>query len=402
MKRRALLLCVVILLQIFITGCWSRRELNDLAIAVGIGIDKIGDQYQVSAQVVLPSQIAGSKGGSPQSPVNLYKATGNTVYEALRKITTVSPRKIYISHLRILVLGEDLAKEGISSVLDFMSRDTDTRNDYFIVVAKDAKAEDTLKILTSLEKIPAVRLFSSLETSEKQWAPTSTVTLGTLITELVSKGKNPVLTGVVINGNVDVGQTQKNVETVDSPTELKYSGLAVFKKDKLIGWLNPEESKVYNYLTNKVKNTVSFINCPQSKDKRISLDIFNARAKIKGSMNGDKPEISIEQHIESDLGEVQCRNLDLTNPKTITELEQIANVKVDDLFETTIKKVQREYQSDIFGFGEVIHRSNPQAWKKLRDNWDQTFVNLPVTVKMDIKLRLLGKVTNSFLEEMKE
>ncbi|WP_440961159.1 hypothetical protein ACN6KS_01295 [Paenibacillus nitricinens] len=44
MKRRALLLCVVILLQIFITSCWSRRELNDLAIAVGIGIDKLGDR----------------------------------------------------------------------------------------------------------------------------------------------------------------------------------------------------------------------------------------------------------------------------------------------------------------------------------------------------------------------
>ncbi|WP_339317997.1 Ger(x)C family spore germination protein [Paenibacillus sp. FSL R10-2734] len=399
MKRGSLLLCLLVLMQISLTGCWSRQELNDLAIAVGIGIDKIGDQYQVSAQVVLPSQIAGSKGGSPQSPVNLYKETGNTVYEALRKITTISPRKIYISHLRILVLSEALAKEGIRDVLDFMSRDTEARNDYFIVVAKDAKAEDALKILTSLEKIPAVRLFSSLETSEKKWAPTSTVTLGTLITELVSKGKNPVLTGVVINGNVDVGETPKNVETVDSPTELKYSGLAVFKEDKLIGWLNQEESKVYNYLTNKVKNTVSFINCPQGK--KISLEIFEAKSKIKGSMQNDKPEISIEQFIESDIGEVQCRNLELTNPKVITELEQIANQKLENSFETTIKKVQQEYKSDIFGFGEIIHRSNPQAWKKLRNNWDQTFVKLPVNVKMDIKIHQLGKVTNSFLEEMK-
>jgi spore germination protein KC len=62
MKRKSLLIYVLILMQIFVTGCWSRHELNDLAIAVGIGIDKIGDQYQVSAQVVLPSQIAGSKG----------------------------------------------------------------------------------------------------------------------------------------------------------------------------------------------------------------------------------------------------------------------------------------------------------------------------------------------------
>lgn len=183
-----------------------------------------------------------------------------------------------------------------------MSRDTATRNDYFIVVSKDAKAEDALKILTSLEKIPAVRLFSSLETSEKQWAPTSTVTLGDLITDLVAKGKDPVLTGVVIQGNIDVGETPKNVETVDSPTQLKYSGLAVFKDDKLIGWLNQEESKVYNYLTNKVNNTVFYINCPEGK--RISLEVFEAHSKVKGSVQEGKPAISINQYLEADIGEV--------------------------------------------------------------------------------------------------
>lgn len=400
MKRRALLLCVLILMQIVLTGCWSRRELNDLAIAVGIGLDKVGDQYLVSAQVVLPSQVAGSRGGgSPQSPVNLYKSTGNTVYEALRKITTVSPRSIYLSHLRILVIGEELAKEGINEVLDFFSRDTETRNDYFVVVAKDAKAEDTLKILTNLEKIPAVRLFYSLETSEKIWAPTSTVPLGTLIRNLVSQGRNPVLTGLVIEGSVAEGETPKNVETVDSPTKLKYSGLAVFKEDKLIGWLNQDESKVYNYIINQVKESIAVRSCPQGK--KISYKVFEAISKVKGSMHNGEPQIHIKQHIEADLAEVQCRDLELTDPKTIVQLEQIINKEVTQLFESTIKKVQQEFKSDIFGFGEAIHRSNPQEWKRLEANWDHTFVNLPVSIDMDCKVRLLGKVTNSFLEEMK-
>jgi spore germination protein KC len=39
MKRKSLLICVLILMQLFLTGCWSRQELNNLAIAVGIGID---------------------------------------------------------------------------------------------------------------------------------------------------------------------------------------------------------------------------------------------------------------------------------------------------------------------------------------------------------------------------
>lgn len=108
-------------------------------------------------------------------------------------------------------------------------------------------------------------------------------------------------------------------------------------------------------------------------------------------MRNGKPQVSIQQHMEADLAEVQCRDLDLTNPQTITELEQNINKEVSDLFERTIKKVQKEYKSDIFGFGEAIHRSNPQAWKKLRNNWDQSFVNLPVSITMDCKIRLLGK-----------
>lgn len=73
MKRRSLLLCLLVLMQIGLTGCWSREEMNDLAIAVGIGIDKVGDEFQVSAQVVLPSQIAGSKGGALNHPLTFIK-----------------------------------------------------------------------------------------------------------------------------------------------------------------------------------------------------------------------------------------------------------------------------------------------------------------------------------------
>lgn len=189
------------------------------------------------------------------------------------------------------------------------------------------------------------------------------------------------------------------METVDSPAELKYFGLAVFKSDKLIGWLNDEESKVYSYLDNTVRNTVFHVNCPDNK--RVALEVYNAHSKVKGSIRSDIPQINIEQRIEANLAEVQCKNLDLTNEKTITKLNQLTNHKVEGLFEHTIKKVQQEYKADIFGFGEVIHRSNPQAWKKLKDNWDETFVNLPVSVKVDNHIRQLGKVTNSFLEEMK-
>lgn len=59
------------------------------------------------------------KGGMGSSPVTLYEASGKSVNEAIRKLTQVSPRIIYLGHLRVVVISEELAKEGIATTVDF-------------------------------------------------------------------------------------------------------------------------------------------------------------------------------------------------------------------------------------------------------------------------------------------
>lgn len=398
MKRKRCLLCLIVISLIFVTGCWKGRELNELAIAVALGIDKVGNQYKVSVQVVEPTEVAGKKGGD-KTPVTTYQITANTIFEAIRKMTTVNPRKIYPSHLRIVVLGESLAKEGIGQALDLLSRDEEIRTDFFIVVSKHTTAENTLKVLTKLETIPAVSLFSTLQTSEKQWAPTTTVTLDQLITTLVSDGRDPVLTGLVVLGDEQIGQEKRNMEKVLTPTTLQYSGLAVFKKDKLIGWLNETESKAYNYISDEIKSTVGFVTCPQGG--KITFEVIRSKTKVKGSVKDGQPQIDIEVRLEINIGEVQC-SIDLLETKNIAEVEMLANSKVEGFIDAAVKKVQKKYKVDIFGFGDVIHRSNPKEWRKLKKNWDHTFETMPVNVKVNHKIRHLGTVSNSFLEQMRK
>ena len=129
-----------------LTGCWSRHELNDLAISVGMGFDKKDDQVQVTIQIVNPGEVASRRGGGGMTtPVSTFKATSKTIFEALRKIATQSPRKVYSSHLRILVISEELAREGITPILDGISRNHEMRADFYIVVAKGTTAENSIK-----------------------------------------------------------------------------------------------------------------------------------------------------------------------------------------------------------------------------------------------------------------
>lgn len=397
--KKGLHFLLPVLCLLFLAGCWNRRELNDLAFAVAMSVDKSEDQYLVNVQVVDPGEVASKKGTSGRTPVTVYSEKGKHIFEAIRRMTTVTPRKLYFSHLQMCVISEEVAKEGIGEPLEFLSRDHEFRKDFYVVVAKRVKAEEILKNLTSLEKIPANKMQSSLRTSEKAWAPTVAVQLDRLIADLTSEGKNPVLTGIAIKGDPPKGETKENVERIDAFARMRFEDIAVFKKDKLIGWLNEKESKGYNYITNNIHGTVSMIDCPKSGE--LVLEIIRSKTKVKGEVKQGKPTIDIYVDGEANVGEVACQ-MDLTQTQTIRELEQMANARNEEIVRSAVDKAKK-LKVDIFGFGEVIHRSYPKKWKSLKKDWDEEqFVNAAVNVHSNFKIRRTGIVNQSFLEKVKE
>ncbi len=51
-------------------GCWNRRELNSLAIVMGVGVDKGEEKnsVEVTVQIVQPSVLKSAGKGSGESP----------------------------------------------------------------------------------------------------------------------------------------------------------------------------------------------------------------------------------------------------------------------------------------------------------------------------------------------
>jgi spore germination protein KC len=397
MKTLPLVLITIILIPI-LTGCWNRRELNELALVVAMSIDKSGNQYSISTQVVDPGEVSVSARGGGRAPVTTYDENGKHLFEAVRRMTTVSPRKLYWSHLQMLVISEEVAKDGLNNILDFFTRDNEFRKDFYIVVSKNIQAKEILRNLTSIEKIPAHKMRSSLETSERAWAPTVAIQLDELISALTSDGINPILTGISIHGNGPKGESVENVQRIQPFARLKYKNIAVFKKDKLIGWLDEKESKGYNFIMNNVHSTVGHIPC--EKKGELIVEVIRSKTRIKGKVVKGQPKIDIFISSEANIGEVAC-HVDLTKPDAITQLEKNTDKVNIDIIKNTVKKA-KELGVDVFGFGEVIHRADPKAWKSLKKNWDQKFVQIPVTVHSEFKIRRTGAVNQSFLQQEKE
>jgi len=396
-KGMKLLLLAAALLAL--PGCWNRKELNELSIATAFGFDAREDRYLVSVQLVNASEIADKQGGGGRVPVvTVQQSIGNTIFESIRGLTTTTPRKIYSSHLRIVVIGEDLARQGIAKLLDGLSRDHELRTDFYIIVARDRKASDILQVLTPLEKLPTDKMFSSLQASQRNWGITARVDLHELIYDLVDKGKDPVLAGIVIQGNENLGGTDANRHAVRPPATLKYQGLAVFRKDKLVGWLDDEQSKGYNYIRGSLKSTIVRLPCP--KGGELAIELIHTSHRIKGNIRDGKPVIDVRLSVEGNIGEMECK-MDLNTPRSIPRLEKELSDAIEETMEATIAQA-KDYKADIFGFGSAIHRADFRAWNRLKDRWDDEFVHLPVHVTVNAKIRRTGSVVESFLERMED
>ncbi|MFZ7942962.1 Ger(x)C family spore germination protein [Neobacillus sp. 19] len=398
--NRKFLFIISICSLIFLTSCWNRKELNQLAIVIGMGIDQKDGKYIVTTQVVNPGEISSSAGGGGNSPVVVYQENGNTLFEAIRRITTVSPRKLYFSHLRLLVFGEELAKKGIGKSVDFLSRDPEIRTDFYIAIAKNNTAGDVLKVLTALEKIPVQKLYDSLLTSEKAWAPTLPITLDQLNTDLISKGVNAKLSGIMIMGNVQIGEKLANLQQSKPETLLKYDAIGLFRKDQLVGWLTENESKGLNYALGKVKSTVVTIPCPEKGTADIEL--IHTKTDLTTEVLGHKPKGRIKVEIGGIVGSIQCKTLDLSKPETIRHLEIKAEKRIQQNMYKALHASQRKFKIDPFGFGEAVRRSNPNYWHLVSNDWIQLFEKMPVEIEVTLNIHDIGMIKNSLLNKMKD
>jgi spore germination protein KC len=393
-------LSMVLFLSMFsLVGCWSSKELSELLIVTGMGIDKDPDSgdFVVTMQIINPGEIA-SQTKTERLEITTYQTTGKSLYEVMRRISTEVPRKMYLSHIQLVVFGDEMAKGGIGKALDFISRNPEFRTDFFILIAKNSKAEAILNVLTPTEASPSVSLYSSIKVSEEIWAPTKGVHLDELISTLLSEGKQPVLTGVKAIGDLDKADEVASLEQINPAAVTKITGYAVFKEDKLVGWLNEKESKGYNYIINNIKSTVGTIPC--EKGGNIALEVEKSKSNIKTSIKNGKPTITIELNLEANVGEVQC-DIDLLNTETIKRIEADAKKQVQNLMENAVSKAKEDFKSDIFGFGETIHRHHPKAWKKLKGNWDEIFPELDITYKIQYKIKRLGTTTDPFQKDIK-
>ncbi|HEX2946926.1 MAG TPA: Ger(x)C family spore germination protein [Clostridia bacterium] len=361
----------------FMTGCWNYREIDKLAIVVGVAIDKgTTERYKLTVEV------ARTTGGKETKTLSKVVSTeGKTVFDAARNAISVTGDRLYWSHSKIIILSKEIAAEGFTHIMDWYTRDSETREDVYIMVSEGATAAEILTGQTVVESIKSIELSDMLKSQE-------------------SLSKAPIMDVL----EFDIQSKTKEFSTIIPTVRLKKAddktvpqilGTAIIKNDKLAGFLGGEETKYLLFIRNEVKGGVLVEMPKDGGTTPVSLEIFKSKTKTKPVVNGKDIEINLNVDVTVAIDEIDgSRNyIDEDGRK---KLEQISETALKQQIEALIKKVQKEFDADIFKFGLELRNNDINAWDNMSENWEEIFKDLKVKVKTRVHIKNSATLAKSF------
>lgn len=380
-KFRAALM--LLLCTIFIAGCWDRKEINDIAFVIGIAVDKEEDNYRSSLQIALPGQSGstGSSGGGGGTSgdkswfmlSNTAKTLRGTTLEGQKALS----RKIYYAHRRTMLIGEELARDGVAPMLDLFTRYPLNRFSALPVVTKGA-AYEVMDTDAPIEKFPSemVRELCFLNMRNPR-------SLKTFIDSILSDGVDPFLPVASKVENVP-----KNWK--DAKTNIKLDGLAVFKKDKLVGMIDKAPADALILAMGEANAPEVMVKAPRGEGD-IFIKLNENNSSLHPSVKNDKVTVTVQLYAKGVIVDNESNYGDLRE-KEILKLSDAIHKKIKEDIVEGVRLIQQKYHADILGIGRSIHQQLPKEWDKMKDRWDDIYPDVEVNVIPHVIIENVGVI----------
>ena len=379
---------ILITLCLCLCGCENYAELNRLSIATAIAIDKADDEYKVSLLIANSPKIQTSN-KEGEATTTVYSAKAKDVSEAIKKIDRKTPKQLYFSHINIVIISKEIGKNGFFKTADWLIRHPQTRKKFYLMQTNDDEAGDVLKIISPLESFPSQSIATLVESNHNSRSVGDTASYSNFIGRILEKGYEPILPTIKINGSVKKGENKENLETTEPKTYLSLGPLAIYRNDKFIDLTSQKQTQNIYVLNNEAKEVVYPI-----KYKNNNLSIFSNTLCSKTKLKNEN-EIDIFITGKGSIYSING-NMNLTNYNNMKKIEKDWNKIMKKDLKKLINEMKFKYESDIFGFGNLIYKNHPKKWKKLEKNWNKKyFKKLKINIHTNLKIISTGSLNQT-------
>ncbi len=383
---------ILITCILFLTGCWGKHEVEELAPLIGVGFD-LGQKpgtFLITQQIASPKQGGLTGAELKERTLSIEVTSFRAAYEMVSRISTRIP---FMGSLKVIVIGEDAAKAGFTDILDFAQRFSEFRRSMYLVLAK-GKAQSLLNTKLRNGRIPALFIKGNLETGDSL-SIFPTVSLGHYLTVLGTKSTAPIIPLIKSIKSGEEGIEYK--EDGQAGEEMKIEGAGVLRGGRLVDFLSDEETKGYMWLENDVVHrSLNTVGIEESK-VNFGGQVLNSTTKYK--VKDNEGTIGLQYQIKASIAVDEVMGLE----KQLSETEWIELMKeaekrfakvIQKECELSIKK-EKELALDFLGIGRHIEQKNPRYWKTVKDQWEEKIADFPVSLDIQVKIHHSGMSSSS-------
>ena len=110
---------------------------------------------------------------------------------------------------------------------------------------------------------------------------------------------------------------------------------------------------------------------------------------MKSDISTKNKEIYIKMKMSGNINETMC-NISLKEEKNIKKLGKELETYLKNEITKNIDNIRNKYNSDIFGFLDLIYKTDYQTYKKIKNSWyDNEYKNLKI--KLNLSIDIIGK-----------
>ena len=333
---RKIILLIIILFSM--TGCYDYQELNNMSVVDAIGIDYKNEMYIVSFEVIKSIK----NGDSATISTEIVKATDEVLAKAINIAIMSAGKKVSLKHVKLLLIGESLAKEDINPIVDYVIRDVNISTNLYTLVCEE----------------PDKILETKLEDNSIGQVIIDTITYNV---EAGTLDNIDIIASNIINKKIDIALPYIVLDN----TSVIADKMAYFNDSSLIGLI---DNKIYNFLLLDSKNI-------EFNSDKIVLNVD--KKKIKYEVNKNEIDIMINGNAK------------------VKEMDKGYNLKDKDVYEEIEKNIDKVIEDECTNFLEET-LNNKADLLGLEDKYYKLYKknkeNIKFKVKVDIKINRNGTI----------
>lgn len=330
MKKTILILLALLFLT---SGCYDYTELNDMAIVSGISVDYENDKFEVAYEIL---NTINPEDNPESSKVYVTQGSGSSLSEAFSDTSLEIAKVPYLAHLKTLVISEEVARNHVKEIIDFLIRDNHIRNIFYLVIAKDTSAFEIISNTDTNNPVASTAIAKLIDSLLFANNIAANLNYEKFVTNIIDPRKDTYASSIEIKNGI-----------------LKLGPLAIFKGYNMQTFLSEDESATFNVMNGDSKEIHFTVSCPNDEENDIILTTFN---NPKSEIKIDENKVKISTEIETRIVENHCK----MNFKEIETYESIQK-KVEEKLKQDMEEVIKQsikYDSDILKIKQIYYQKN--------------------------------------------